>query len=59
MGNEFGNDVVGSKRVGMRAVWKTSSPSRRPEYVELPDAVIPSLVELPLVLGSWLQGRMT
>jgi HAD superfamily hydrolase (TIGR01509 family) len=51
------NDVVGAKRSGWWAVWIDRLGQGRytpPENcIEVPDAVITSLLELPTVLASW------
>jgi HAD superfamily hydrolase (TIGR01509 family) len=53
VGDDFLADVVGAKRTGLRAIWKSAHPIPDPSYPEEPDATISSLVELPGVLESW------
>ena len=53
VGDQFDEDIVGAKRAGLRAIWKSTSPS--PEgSTDQPDAVIASLVDLPAVAEGWL-----
>jgi HAD superfamily hydrolase (TIGR01662 family) len=53
VGDQLGEDIVGAKRAGLRAIWKSTTPL--PEgSTDRPDVVIGSLVELPTVAGSWL-----
>jgi len=54
IGDEFLADVVGAKRAGMRAVWISAAPIEHAPYVERPDAVIESLLDLPSLLEPWL-----
>jgi len=54
IGDEFLADVVGAKRAGMRAVWISAAPIEHAQYVERPDAVIESLLDLPSLLEPWL-----
>jgi FMN phosphatase YigB (HAD superfamily) len=56
VGDEFIADVVGAKRVGMRAIWKSARSVPDASYAERPDATIASLVELPDLLESWSRG---
>ncbi|MDP9245372.1 MAG: HAD family hydrolase [Chloroflexota bacterium] len=56
VGDEFVADVVGAKRIGMRAVWKSERAIPEGQYQERPDATIASLVELPGILRSWMGG---
>jgi HAD superfamily hydrolase (TIGR01509 family) len=53
VGDEFIADVVGAKRAGLRAIWKSQRPVPDPSYPERQDATISSLVELPDVLEAW------
>jgi putative hydrolase of the HAD superfamily len=56
VGDRLDNDVVASKRLGMRAVWllRGEAPdSPTPEQTSLADASIASLRELPEVLRQW------
>jgi HAD superfamily hydrolase (TIGR01662 family) len=53
VGDQFGEDVVGAKRAGLRAIWMSTRTT--PEAsAERPDAVIASLAELPKVAKAWL-----
>ncbi|HEX9494795.1 MAG TPA: HAD family hydrolase [Candidatus Limnocylindria bacterium] len=52
VGDDLLADVVGAKRAGMRAIWK-SARAVPDGLEERPDAVIRSLVELPATVGSW------
>jgi putative hydrolase of the HAD superfamily len=55
VGDQFGVDIVGAKRSGLRAIWKSTSPS--PEgSTDQPDAVIASLVDLPAIVEGWLSN---
>ncbi len=56
VGDDFIADVVGAKRIGMRAIWKSERREPDPSYPERPDATIASLVELPGVLELWRSG---
>jgi len=56
VGDDFVADVVGAKRIGMRAIWKSARPVPDPSYPERPDATIASLVELPAIVESWGRG---
>jgi FMN phosphatase YigB (HAD superfamily) len=53
IGNRYDNDIVGAKRFGARAVWKTSSADVPLHAAERPDATIGSLAELPAALEDW------
>src|SRR5205807_7898153 len=44
IGNRYDDDIVGAKRFGARAVWKTSSAELPADAAERPDAVIGSLL---------------
>lgn len=52
VGDQFREDVVGAKQVGLRAVWKSARPT--PETADYPDAVIESLLDLPRIAEAWL-----
>ena len=56
VGDRLDADVLGAKRVGMRAIW------RRTEHEQAtvdatPDAIIDDLTELPKVVAPWLDVR--
>jgi putative hydrolase of the HAD superfamily len=53
VGDQFSEDVVGAKQVGLRAIWKSTRPTPS-DSTERPDAVIASLVELPSIAQAWL-----
>jgi HAD superfamily hydrolase (TIGR01509 family) len=53
VGDDFIADIVGAKRIGMRAIWKSTRPIPDLSLPERPDATIASLTELPGVLESW------
>jgi HAD superfamily hydrolase (TIGR01509 family) len=57
VGDDYTADVVGAKRVGIRAVWKSARPLPEGAHVERPDAVIRSLAELPAVIEGWIAPR--
>ena len=54
VGDDYELDVVGPKRLGIRAVWKTSDAAPPEGAVYFPDGVIASLEDLPSVVGPWL-----
>jgi FMN phosphatase YigB (HAD superfamily) len=56
VGDDFAADVVGAKRIGMRAIWKSTRPIPDAVFPERPDATIASLTELPGVLEAWSRG---
>lgn len=47
VGDQLREDVLGAKRMGLRAVWKSAQPSPEMRADERPDAVIASLLDLP------------
>lgn len=51
VGDSYEHDVVGPKRLGMRAVWLNRSGESVPGEVQ-PDAVIENLMDLPRIL-TW------
>lgn len=51
---ELWEDVLGARRMGIRAIWMTARPLPDVEVAERPDAIIASLMELPRVAESWL-----
>lgn len=53
IGDEYLPDVVGAKRVGVRAVWRSAHGVPPAQFAERPDAVIASLEQLPSVLETW------
>lgn len=44
VGDEFPTDIVGAKRVGIRAIWVHPAPTAWPQYKERADETIPSLL---------------
>jgi FMN phosphatase YigB (HAD superfamily) len=53
VGDQFFEDVVGAKQLGIRAIWNSTRPT--PEgATDRPDAIIASLVELPQIAQAWL-----
>ena len=53
VGDQFREDVVGAKQMGLHAIWKNTRPTPEGATVR-PDAVIASLVELPQIAQAWL-----
>lgn len=56
VGDDYSADIVGAKRVGLRAIWVTSRERRPSQFTERPDAVVASLEELPSILERWADG---
>lgn len=55
VGDRLGADVIGAKRLGIRAVLReTTGPAPQIETDVVPDAVVRSLAELPGVVRPWL-----
>jgi len=55
VGDEFGNDVMGSYVAGWRSIWLNPDGKSAPALLPLQDGEITSLKELPRVLdGGWL-----
>jgi FMN phosphatase YigB (HAD superfamily) len=54
VGDQLGEDVLGARRAGLRAVWKRRRPADDPSAPIDADAVIDSLVELPQIARGWL-----
>lgn len=54
VGDQLSEDVVGAKRMGMRAVLKGAGLTSDVKATERPDAIIASLVDLPGVAVAWL-----
>jgi HAD superfamily hydrolase (TIGR01509 family) len=57
IGDEYLADVVGAKRAGMRAIWISPKRIEQSEFVERPDAIVASLLELPTELDRWCSER--
>jgi HAD superfamily hydrolase (TIGR01509 family) len=53
VGDQLAEDVVGAKRMGLRAIWKSTRPPPE-DCADCPDAVIASLVALPEIAAAWL-----
>ena len=57
VGDRMDADVLGAKRLGMRAVLRrTKSPSGPQDVGVSPDAIVDDLTTLPDVLTAWLAG---
>jgi FMN phosphatase YigB (HAD superfamily) len=56
VGDQLGADILGAKRLGMRAVWRSTEHEQPKVNVE-PDATIADLTELPAVVTPWLGVR--
>jgi FMN phosphatase YigB (HAD superfamily) len=56
MGDRLDADILGAKRLGMRAVWRRTERDQAKVDVE-PDAVVTELTELPAVVTPWLGVR--
>ena len=56
VGDRLDADILGAKRLGMRAIWRrTEHPQAKVDAV--PDAVVTDLTELPAVVTPWLGVR--
>jgi FMN phosphatase YigB (HAD superfamily) len=56
VGDRLDADILGAKRLGMRAVWRRTEHEQPKVDVE-PDAIVDDLTELPAVVGPWLGVR--
>lgn len=56
VGDRLDADILGAKRLGMRAVWRRTEHEQAKVDVE-PDATINDLTELPAVVTPWLDVR--
>lgn len=56
VGDRLDADILGAKRIGMRAVWRRTEHEQATVDVE-PDATIGDLTELPAVVTPWLDVR--
>ncbi|MBI4346977.1 MAG: HAD family hydrolase [Elusimicrobia bacterium] len=54
VGDSYAADIVGAKRVGLRAIWVTPRAEPPSGSAEHPDAMIGSLRELSAVLNHWM-----
>ena len=63
VGDKLGADILGAKNAGIFAIWVTryaDTPANRDHLDTIqPDAVIPSIKELPALLESLSQQRGT
>lgn len=56
VGDRTDADIIGAKRLGMRAVLRrTTNPGAMDDVGVAPDAIIDDLTELPGVLSAWLE----
>lgn len=56
VGDRLDADVMGAKRLGMRAVWRKTE-HEQPQVDVIPDAVVNDLTELPAAVAPWLGVR--
>jgi FMN phosphatase YigB (HAD superfamily) len=56
VGDQLGADVLGAKRLGLRAIWRRTDQEQAKVDVT-PDAVVTDLTELPAVVRPWLGVR--
>ena len=56
VGDRLDADILGAKRLGMRAIWRRTEQEQAKVDVE-PDAVVTDLTELPAVVTPWLGVR--
>ncbi|MGH2490744.1 MAG: HAD family hydrolase [Candidatus Limnocylindria bacterium] len=56
VGDRLDADILGAKRLGMRAIWRRTEHEQPTVDVE-PDAIVADLTELPAVVGPWLGVR--
>jgi FMN phosphatase YigB (HAD superfamily) len=56
VGDRLDADILGAKRLGMRAIWRRTEHEQAKVDVE-PDAVVTDLTELPAVVTPWLGVR--
>ncbi len=56
VGDRLDADILGAKRLGMRAIWRRTEHEQPNVNVE-PDAVVSDLTELPAAVSPWLGVR--
>jgi FMN phosphatase YigB (HAD superfamily) len=56
VGDRLDADIVGAKRLGLRAIWRRTEHEQPKVDVE-PDAIVTDLTELPAVVAPWLGVR--
>jgi FMN phosphatase YigB (HAD superfamily) len=56
VGDRLDADILGAKRLGMRAVWRRTEHDQ-PKVDVTPDATVTDLTELPAVVAPWLGVR--
>ncbi len=56
VGDQLGADILGAKRIGLRAIWRRTE-QQQPKVDITPDAVVTDLTQLPAVVGPWLGVR--
>lgn len=56
VGDRLDADILGAKRLGMRAIWRRTEHAQ-PTVDAMPDAVVSDLTELPAVVAPWLGVR--
>jgi putative hydrolase of the HAD superfamily len=56
VGDRLDADILGAKRLGMRAIWRRTEHEQPKVNVE-PDAVVSDLTELPAAVTPWLGVR--
>jgi FMN phosphatase YigB (HAD superfamily) len=56
VGDRLDADVLGAKRLGMRAIWRRTEQEQA-TIDATPDAIIDDLTELPKVVAPWLDVR--
>jgi putative hydrolase of the HAD superfamily len=56
VGDRLDADVLGAKRLGMRAIWRRTEQEQGTIDAS-PDAIIDDLTELPKVVAPWLDVR--
>jgi FMN phosphatase YigB (HAD superfamily) len=56
VGDRLDADVLGAKRLGMRAIWRRTEHEQPKVDIE-PDATVTDLTELPAVVAPWLGVR--
>jgi FMN phosphatase YigB (HAD superfamily) len=56
VGDRLDADILGAKRLGLRAIWRRTE-HEQPKVDVTPDAIVTDLTELPGVVGPWLDVR--
>jgi FMN phosphatase YigB (HAD superfamily) len=56
VGDRLDADILGAKRLGMRAVWRRTEHDQAKVDVE-PDATVDDLTQLPAIVARWLSVR--